>query len=253
MSLRNQPYLPLYVQDFMTDEKLAECSAKSTGVYIRLMCLMHKSEEYGKILLKQKDKQTDNQIENFACKVAKFFPYDHTTVFNALTELINEAVLAIDGDYLIQKRMVKDAEISEIRAQSGSKGGKKTTSKFAKAKVQAKRQANTEIEIEIKDVIKEVLKHPFSKDFSKEWERWKKYKKAQHSFSYKYLDTEQTALNGLATLSGNNEQTAIAIINQSIANGWKGFVELKQTTKVVSVDNYLEQRKKDAERLKAKL
>ena len=46
MSLRNQPYIPLYVQDFMTDERLNECSAAANGVYIRLMCLMHKSEEY---------------------------------------------------------------------------------------------------------------------------------------------------------------------------------------------------------------
>ena len=43
MALRDQPYLPLYVQDFLTDEKLAECSAMATGVYIRLMCIMHKS------------------------------------------------------------------------------------------------------------------------------------------------------------------------------------------------------------------
>ncbi len=54
MALRNQPYFPLYVQDFLTDEKLAECSAESTGVYIRLMCILHKSEEYGCILLKTK-------------------------------------------------------------------------------------------------------------------------------------------------------------------------------------------------------
>ena len=57
MALRNSPYLPLYVQDFLTDEKLADCSANANGVYIRLMCILHKSEPYGKILLKQKYKQ----------------------------------------------------------------------------------------------------------------------------------------------------------------------------------------------------
>ena len=44
MALREQPYLPLYVQDFLTDEKLNECSAESTGVYIRLMCIMDKAQ-----------------------------------------------------------------------------------------------------------------------------------------------------------------------------------------------------------------
>lgn len=74
MALRDQPYLPLYIQDFLTDEKLMECSASTTGVYIRLMCVMHKSEKYGTILLRQKFKQTDQQISNFATQIAKHFP-----------------------------------------------------------------------------------------------------------------------------------------------------------------------------------
>ena len=62
MALRNNPYLPLYIQDFMTDEKLAECSPHATGVYIRIMCLLHKCEIYGKFLLNQNYKQSSNQI-----------------------------------------------------------------------------------------------------------------------------------------------------------------------------------------------
>lgn len=147
MALRDQPYLPLYIQDFITDEKLMECSAESTGVYIRLLCIMHKSDTYGTILLKQKDKETVNQIENFALKLAKFFPYNIRVIINSLTELLTEEVLVIEGDYLIQKRMVKDNEISEKRSVSGKKGGIKTqskTQKFAKAK----EGANSENEIE---------------------------------------------------------------------------------------------------------
>jgi hypothetical protein len=154
MSIRNQPYLPLYVQDFLTDEKLAECSAMATGVYIRLMCLMHKSEEYGKILLKQKDKvslgktagkkETFGKVEWFANKVSKHFPYDFITVRDALNELLSENVLQIEGDFLVQKRMVKDAEISTLRSKVGKKGGDKTASHFA----QAKPQPNAEYESE---------------------------------------------------------------------------------------------------------
>lgn len=140
MALRDQPYFPLYVQDFLTDEKLMECSASATGVYIRLMCIMHKSEEYGVILLKQKDKQTDKQVENFAYKLAKFLPYSFDVIFESLTELISEGVIILDEDKLVQKRMVKDNSISIVRAEAGSKGGKNT--QFAKAKPKAKRQAN---------------------------------------------------------------------------------------------------------------
>ena len=139
MALRNQPYLPLYVQDFLTDEKLIECSAESTGVYVRIMCILHKSDEYGCILLKQKDKQTDDNIKNFALKLAK--------------QMLEEKVLTLDEDLLFQKRMRRDGILSDKRAEAGKKGANKKSAKdFAKANDEANMQtnnlANTEIEYE---------------------------------------------------------------------------------------------------------
>ena len=150
MALRNQPYIPLYVQDFMTDEKLLNCSAIATGVYIRLMCLMHKSSQYGKILLKQKDKQNPSKLLDFASKVAKSMPYQVEVVHEALAELVDEEVLQIEGDELIQKRMVNDCLLSEKRANAGKKGGitKSQTSKFCYSKTPSKIVANTEYEYE---------------------------------------------------------------------------------------------------------
>jgi len=155
MALRNQPYFPLYVQDFLTDEKLIECNAESTGVYIRLLCILHKSEEYGKFLLKQKDKQSDNQIYNFALKLTRQMPYTLEVIERSLDELLTEKVIIINNDYLYQKRMVKDNEISIKRAESGKKGGEKT--KFAianiKTKGKANVKANTEYENEYENII----------------------------------------------------------------------------------------------------
>lgn len=151
MALRNQPYIPLYVQDFMTDEKLIECSAASTGVFIRIMCILHKQDIYGKLLLKQKYKQTTKQISNFACQLATSLPYTFAEIESALNELFAENVLRIDGDFLYQKRMVRDNEISEKRAKAGSSGGKKTTKKFASTFAQSKPQANYENESEVKN------------------------------------------------------------------------------------------------------
>jgi uncharacterized protein YdaU (DUF1376 family) len=156
MALRNQPYIPLYVQDFLTDEKLMECSASATGIYIRLMCVMHKSETYGTILLKQKDKQNEKQILNFAYKVAKFLPYDLPTIVSGIEELLSENVIQIDGDLMIQKRMYKDGIISDKRASAGSNGGKKTAKKlkdFATAKPEANTQANSEYENEVENEV----------------------------------------------------------------------------------------------------
>jgi hypothetical protein len=154
MALRNQPYLPLYVQDFLTDENLIECSAEATGVYIRIMCIMHKSKDYGTILLQQKDKQivqqktkqNEQQVFLFASKIAKHLPYSLEIIFNSILELVNEEVLTVNGDYLVQKRMVKDNDISCKRSTAGRKGG------FATAKDAAnnttKDTANSENEIE---------------------------------------------------------------------------------------------------------
>lgn len=118
MALRNQPYLPLYVQDFLSDEKLNECSAESTGVYIRLMCLLHKSETYGSILLRQKDKQNENKIADFAVKLSRQMPYTVDVIKRSLEELLEENVIQLNGDSLSQRRMVKDGKLSDIRASA---------------------------------------------------------------------------------------------------------------------------------------
>lgn len=160
MALSNQPYLPLYVQDFLTDEKLNECSAEAVGVYIKIMCLMHKSKTYGKILLKQKYQQNDKQILDFATFFARLLPYRLDEILRGLVELLEEDVLQIEGKYLMQKRMIKDNNISEIRSKSGKKGGISTSKSIPKKQQNfalAKIVANAENEIEYDNAIKTVI------------------------------------------------------------------------------------------------
>lgn len=178
MARKDKPYLPLYVQDFLTDEQLNECSASATGVFIKMMCVMHKSSEYGTILLKQKDKQMyeqllkqnnnqelqqiDKQVFYFASKIAKQISFSVEIIAAAILELLDEKVLKISGDKLYQKRMVDDGMLSIKRSKSGSSGGKKTQKKnkesrknddeFAKANNEAnalpKDEANADIDID---------------------------------------------------------------------------------------------------------
>lgn len=147
MALRDQPYLPLYVRDFLSDEKLRECSAESIGVYIYIMCLMHRSDEYGKITLKDKDicrgktagKQTGktsggcrNFVSDFARKISRQVSFSSEIIERSLYELIEENVLFIDGKSLCQKRMIKDNDISVKRSLSGRKGATTTNKIFDK-------------------------------------------------------------------------------------------------------------------------
>lgn len=66
-----------------------------------------------------------------------------------------------------------------------------------------------------------------SDSFRTAWEGWKDYQRTQHKFSYKSPVTEQIALKRLSELSENTEAIALQIIQQSMANGWKGLFEIK--------------------------
>lgn len=67
---------------------------------------------------------------------------------------------------------------------------------------------------------------PFATDlFEAAWEEWIAYRRES-----KYTTSKRSmkaSLTTLLRLCGGDERTAIEIINQSIANGWKGFYDLK--------------------------
>ena len=151
MALRDQPYIPLYVQDYLTDEKLSNCSTSTQGVYIKIMCLFHKCDPYGGILLQQKDQQNENICYNFAAKLSRLLPFTFEEINNSIEELVDGKVLHINDNFLYQKRMVHDNTVSESRSLTGSKGGKKTALKnkyFATAKIKQNHEYENENENE---------------------------------------------------------------------------------------------------------
>jgi hypothetical protein len=127
MALRDQPYLPLYVQDYLSDEKLSCCSLSTQGVYIRILCVLHKSETYGGILFKQIPKQNFSSMQYFAWSLSKQTGIEYNNVVESIEELLLFKVLKIEEregvDFLFQKRMVKDFNTSEKRRTAGKKGG----------------------------------------------------------------------------------------------------------------------------------
>lgn len=108
-----------------------------------------------------------------------------------------------------KKEEVKEAKIEiEIGAVYEVKDGKP---KKAKAEIQ-----------------KSEVVFPFETEkFKVHWQLWKAYKSKEHNFKYKSIQSEQASLVELSNLANGLEETAILIINQSLAKGWKGFFELK--------------------------
>lgn len=87
-----------------------------------------------------------------------------------------------------------------------------------------------------KENVNEII-FPFdSEEFKKWWNFWKEYKSKEHKFKYKTDISEQAALKKLSELSSGNEDIALKIIEQSMAEGWKGFFELQQQTKKYNSD-----------------
>lgn len=332
MALTNQPYLPLYVDDWMNNNKLKICSLSAKGLMIQIMCVMHKSDDYGSVLLKAKFKQKNDLIKDFALQVSKLCNSSYEEVYPSLQELIEEGVLKIENESLNCSRMMKDFAVSKSRAENGKKGGSETVKQYGKSGIiylmsdtennhkigvttnlksrvyrirsdyklsklfdcvdsfevddmgksedlakeffndiisgewlksdfetikekfvllKAKLKQNTvnEIvienvnEIENKNVAETVDEKPkrkkteiekseivfpfYTEKFRVHWQLWKVYKSKEFKFNFKSIQSEQANLNELANLSQGNETTAIAIINQSMAKGWKGFFELK--------------------------
>lgn len=160
MALRDQPYLPLYIQDYMTDEMLAACSFYNQGIYVRIMCVFHKSETYGGILFKQIPKQNFSTSKYFAYILSKQTGVSEEEMANAIEELLFFSVLRImevDGvPFLYQKRMVHDFEVSEKRSKSAKKGGGNPALKekvlFKQTSKQVDKQ-NTEYENQYKEEV----------------------------------------------------------------------------------------------------
>ena len=72
---------------------------------------------------------------------------------------------------------------------------------------------------------------PFeNEEFKAAWQQWLNYR-IEIKKPYRSKLSIPKALEDLVKKSKNNYKTAIAILNQSIANGWTGFFELKDEKK----------------------
>ena len=84
--------------------------------------------------------------------------------------------------------------------------------------------------------IKVILPFEGSK-FSEAWQMWKQYKKVEKGFKFKSSISEQASLLNLQKISNQNEQEAITIIHNAIAQGWSGLYADKKAKAKKGFDN----------------
>jgi hypothetical protein len=100
MALRDQPYLPLYVQDFLTDEKLNMCTPATQGVYIKILCITRNAKNVYRLSLSDKYSNLDDKlaISSFLSKQI-YFPY--SIIESSVKELLEISLIKRENNILI--------------------------------------------------------------------------------------------------------------------------------------------------------
>jgi hypothetical protein len=160
-----------------------------------------------------------------------------------LKELLSAGVCSMDSAGCIySRRMVRDEEIRKKRADGGILGGNPYLLKD-NHKVNLINNLTPNLSTEDEEEDKEedlIVKHnKLKKDKPKIelifpcpemegiWLTWTAYKKAQHKEVYKTAQSAQIQVNNLWALADQNPVNALAIINHSMGNLWKGLIKPK--------------------------
>ena len=216
-----QPYIPFYIGDYLKDTRVLPLSVR--GLWVDLICFMWDAPHRGELV-------------GTLDEVARMVGCDAKEAEFALNLLKQKKTADIDllpsGEFrIVSRKMKRDHEISKERSKAGKKGiQQKFANTFAKAKRKAKAKQNTDIDIDI-DIDNEIkidkeskINFPFpTEKFKASWAAWKDYRK-EIKKPYRSEMSENVALKNLGKYS---EETAIAMIENSIANGWQGIFELK--------------------------
>lgn len=211
------PAFLFYSKDFLTG--VSDLTMEERGQYITLLCLQHQKGRLS-------GKAVALAVGNAAADVMAKFKQDSDGLF------YNER-LEIEA----QKR-AKHSEKQRQRAIDGwqkrkeNKEIKPKTKKNTTANAAALPLVNVDVNVNEDVNNKEGVVFPFdSENFKELWNHWKEYKKKEFKFKYASVQSEQASLTELANISKGLENIAVAIIHQSMANGWKGFFDLKPNQK----------------------
>ena len=141
-------------------------------------------------------------------------------------ELLNEE----DG-VIFSKRVKEHISFRTMLSEAGKRGGrgnKKPPLSPPKAPPEAGKERK-EKEIRVEEKREDIIMPYVSFEFKQAWQRWKDFKKTNYKFTYKTVQSEQTAVKSLADMAGS-EQKAIKIIDRAIMNGYQGLFNFNETT-----------------------
>jgi hypothetical protein len=185
-------------------------------------------------------------MRNTCVSAAQFNFFTKNFSAEEIAQLKNVLVETPAGFYIewVMDGINKRRAYSESRRKnrSGKTSEKETSVKSTSSSYDQHMEIEIENEIEVvtgkgkegsgEKPLATAVVYPFaSEEFTQQWEAWKQYRAKEHNQRYRSAQSEQAAVAELGNLSALNEQTAIAIMHQSMGKGWKGFFELKDNGK----------------------
>jgi hypothetical protein len=196
--MQKDPAVLFYTSDFLSGT--FTMTNEQVGMYIRLLCVQH-----------QKGKLSEQDMLSIC-------PSRDISVWGKFD---------LEDGFYFNKRMYSEAEKRKNFTESRRKNLSKKKHMDDHMDTHMDSHMENGNENENIDENKNKVTFPFSSDFVQYWNQWKDYKSKEHKFRYRSVVSENLALKELYKISSGIEQNAIAIIDQSIINGWKGFFELK--------------------------
>ena len=114
--MSNHRWSKFWWVDYENDDRLAACSFAAQGLWMRMLCLMHRGEEMGCLVVAARPMTTVD--------LAKRTGGEKRMVERLVTELEDKGVLSRDArGVLFSRRMVRDEKISEKNIANGKLGG----------------------------------------------------------------------------------------------------------------------------------
>lgn len=115
---KDLPYLQFYVADWLVDERLRMCSAAARGLWIDMLCLMHRAPRRGYLELKARTPLAPE-------KLARLCGLSLAETSALLTELDDVGVPSVEErtSVLYSRRMVRDERKRHACSEAGKRGG----------------------------------------------------------------------------------------------------------------------------------
>jgi len=111
------PAIQFYPGDWKKDAGVQSLSFHDRGVWFEILLLMHESPERGKLLLGGKAMPHE--------ALARLLGLDNQILTTTITTLLEYGVASLceDTGALCSRRMIRDEQIRQVRAEAGKKGG----------------------------------------------------------------------------------------------------------------------------------